>query len=118
MEDGSGTAEFDDMVDALGDIQRRKLLVALVEHGSEDDAAVVIDDFNDESDAAERLISMQHIHLPKLATYGFIEWNMDTHEVWRGPSFGEIRPLLELLDTHEDELPADWLGSVQNRQKL
>lgn len=52
---------------------------------------------------------MQHLHLPKLADYEFIEWNKDTHEVTKGPKFDEIRPLLELLATHEDELPADWL---------
>ncbi|WP_436927670.1 hypothetical protein [Halosimplex amylolyticum] len=52
---------------------------------------------------------MQHVHLPKLADYRFIEWNQGTHEVTKGPKFDEIRPLLELLDDREDELPADWL---------
>jgi hypothetical protein len=26
-----------------------------------------------------------------------------------GPNFEEIRPLLELLAVHDDELPGDWL---------
>ncbi|MEA5388103.1 transcriptional regulator [Haloarculaceae archaeon H-GB11] len=100
---------FDDMVDALADVQRRKLLVALLEHNPQDDAPVVIADSESESDAVERLVAMQHVHLPKLADYGFIEWNKETHEVAKGPKFDEIRPLLELLENHEDELPADWL---------
>jgi predicted transcriptional regulator len=103
------TISFDEMVDALADIQRRKLLVALLEHNPQDDAPVGIADSESESDAVERLVAMQHVHLPKLADYGFIEWNEDTHEVMKGPKFDEIRPLLELLDDHDDELPADWL---------
>jgi len=29
--------------------------------------------------------------------------------VIKGPNFDEIKPLLELLENHEDELPTDWL---------
>lgn len=97
------------MVDALADIQRRKLMVALLEHNPQDDTPVIVADSEGESDAVERLISMHHVHLPKLADYGFIEWNEETHEVMKGPKFDEIRPLLELLESHDDELPADWL---------
>ena len=100
---------FDEIMDALGDVQRRKLLVALLEHNPQDDAPVVIADSESESDTVERLVTMRHTHLPKLVDYGFIEWNEDTHEVMKGPNFDEIRPLLELLNNHEDELPADWL---------
>jgi len=97
------------MVDALAAVQRRKLLVALLDHNPQDDTPVVIADSERDADAVERLVTMQHLHLPKLADYEFIEWNKDTHEVTKGPKFDEIRPLLELLATHEDELPADWL---------
>ena len=91
-----GGISFDEMVDAVADIQRRKLLVALLAH-------------NPHSDALDRLVSMQQVHLPKLADYGFIEWDKGEHEVMKGPNFDEIRPLLELLNDHEDELPDDWL---------
>jgi predicted transcriptional regulator len=109
MKNVEETISFDDMVDALAHVQRRKLLIALLEHNPQDDTPVAIADSESESNAVERLVSMQHVHLPKLAEYGFIEWNEETHEVMKGPKFDEIRPLLELLDTHEDELPADWL---------
>jgi len=109
MDNVGQTSSFDDMVSALADVQRRKLLVALLEHNPQDDTPVVVADSESDADAVERLVTMQHVHLPKLVDYGFIEWNEETHEVTKGPKFDEIRPLLELLDDHEDELPADWL---------
>ena len=65
------------------------------------------DESNDEE--FERLIGMKHVHLPKLESYGFITWDQTTSEVSKGPNFGEIRPLLEMLAAHEDELPDGWL---------
>lgn len=109
MASSSERLSFDHMVDALADIQRRKLLVALLEHNPQDDTPVVIANSKSEADAVERLVTMQHVHLPKLVDYGVIEWNEETHEVTKGPKFDEIRPLLELLLNHEDELPAGWL---------
>lgn len=104
----SQSLSFDDAVDALADVQRRKLLMALLEHNPQDDVPVVLTG-EDGDDAVERLVTMQHVHLPKLVDYGFVEWDQATHEVTKGPQFDEIRPLLELLDEHADELPADWL---------
>jgi predicted transcriptional regulator len=104
-----GNISFDDLADVLADTQRRKLLIALLEHNPQDDRPVGIADEGTESDSLERLVSMRHVHLPKLADYGFIDWDEDAHEVTKGPNFEEIRPMLELLDDHEDELPADWL---------
>lgn len=109
MEEEGATRSFDDMVDALAHVQRRKLLIALLESNPQDDTPAVLDDSDSDTDAVERLVSMNHVHLPKLADYGFIEWKEERHEVIKGPKFDEIRPLLELLDDHEDELPDDWL---------
>ena len=73
MRSVSETISFDDMVDALADVQRRKLLIALLEHNPQDDAPVVIADSDGEADAVERLVTMRHVHLPKLVDYGFIK---------------------------------------------
>ncbi|WP_311173586.1 hypothetical protein [Halobellus ordinarius] len=97
------------MVDALANVQRRKLLIALLAHNPQDDSPVVLAESDEEADAVERLITMRHVHLPKLVDHGFIEWKEESREVIKGPKFDEIRPLLELLDEHEDELPSDWL---------
>ena len=100
---------FDDMLDAVGHIQRRKLLVALLAHNPQDDEAVTVVENESMDEALGRLVDMHHVHLPKLEEYGFITWNQATNEVSKGPNFEEIRPLLELLRDHEDELPDGWL---------
>lgn len=109
MENVSKSISFDDMVEALAKVQRRKLLIALLEHNPQDDTPAVIDVSESDADVVERFVTMQHVHLPKLVDYGFIEWDRESHEVMKGPKFEEIRPLLELLDSHEDELPDDWI---------
>lgn len=102
-------SSFDEMVDALGDVQRRRLLVSLLDHNPQPVPRVDVAESGVETEDMGRVISMQHAHLPKLADYGFIEWDSDRHEVTKGPAFEEIRPLLELLKGHEDELPEDWI---------
>ena len=104
----SSAVPFDEMVEALANVQRRKLLVALMDHNPQNDTPVVIADEKD-AETMDRLVSMRHVHLPKLAEAGFIEWDEASHEVAKGEKFDEIRPLLELLDDHSDELPEDWL---------
>jgi hypothetical protein len=100
---------FDNLLDALAHIQRRTLLVALLSHNPQDDDSIVIDGDESADEELSRLIQMRHVHLPKLEQYGFIMWNRQTNEVSKGPHFDEIRPLLELLQNHEDELPPEWL---------
>jgi predicted transcriptional regulator len=107
MVDAGESLSMDDVLDSMANEQRRTLLVALLEHNPQDDTPLV--DAESDAAAVERLVTMQHVHLPKLADYGIIEWDRETHEVTKGPKFDEIRPLLELLAEHEDELPADWL---------
>jgi hypothetical protein len=104
-----GEVVFDDLLDALADIQRRKLLVALLAHNPQDDESVVIDADESADEELSRLIEMTHVHLPKLENYGFVVWNRETNEVSKGPNFEEIRPLLEILQKHGDELPTEWL---------
>ena len=101
------TVGFDDILDALGHIQRRKLLVALLDHNPQDESPAVI--AKEDIEALDNLVSMKHVHLPKLETYGFIDWDQEHNEVHKGPNFDEIKPLLELMQGHEDELPADWV---------
>jgi len=95
----------DDALDALGDVQRR-LLVAPLDHNPQDDAPIAA--AGDDADAVERLVTMRHVHLPKLADYGYVDWDRETDDVTRGPNFDEIQPPLELLDDNENELPSAW----------
>ena len=108
MKEMGRLVQFDDALDALADVQRRKLLLSLLDHNPQDDTPVVIGDSESEIEALESLTAMNHVHLPRLVEYGFIEWDRANNEVTKGPDFAEIRPLLELLDDHAEELPEGW----------
>lgn len=98
---------IDTMFDALADPRRRRLLVDLLEHNPQQ--VEKPPGSPRERDAAEReWIETHHVHLPKLADYGFVEWDREEDTVTKGPKFDEIRPALELLDDNRDVLPAEW----------
>ncbi|WP_436908992.1 DUF7344 domain-containing protein [Halosimplex marinum] len=100
---------MDEYFQALANIHRRRLLVALFEDNSQRDGICVPEDVHEGRTALAALqLEFYHTHLPKLEEAGFIDWNQDTHEVVEGPRFDEIRPLLELLGDHADELPDNW----------
>lgn len=84
----------DDLFEALAHVRRRELLVGLLEHDSRTASPEVAPDETISSDATDRSVKMQHVHLPKLEEYGFIEWNRATDQVTKGPNFEEVRPLL------------------------
>lgn len=115
----------DIMFDALANVQRRALLLDLLEHNPQAVAAM--------SEASREVTTMSHgllqeyltgdreisgadkdsvrlhsVHLPKLADYEFIDWNRDEKEVVKGDRFDEIRPLLKLLEDNQTVLPDDW----------
>lgn len=100
---------LDDALDALNHIHRRKLLIALLDHNPHDYSPAVLADSENDDDALDYLVAMNHVHLPKLVEYGFIDRNRDTHEVIKGPNFDEIEPLLQLLADNADELTEGWL---------
>ncbi len=104
---GSG---LDSMLEVLSNTYRRRVLVALLEHNpQEDDDPQVPDEVTLENEDLERLmIQMRHSHLPKLEESGFIEWDREGNTIRKGPQFEEIRPLLELIADHADELPNGW----------
>ncbi|WP_239642056.1 ArsR family transcriptional regulator [Natrinema versiforme] len=101
---------IDEVFDTFANAQRRRLLIHMLEHNPEDDTKAYIGDMDvDDGELEELLMQMTHIHLPKLEADGFINWDKEEHVVTKGPNFDEIRPLVELLNNHEDELPNGWL---------
>lgn len=101
---------MDELFDALANVHRRRVLVELLAHNPQRDTVRVPEDVRDEEKALETLQEeLYHTHLPKLEQAGFIRWNRETQQVMKGPRFDEIRPLLELMCDHADELPDDWL---------
>lgn len=114
------------MFDALANIQRRVLLLDLLDHNPQAVAAMseasrevttmnpgllreYLTGDHEISGAEKDSVRLHSVHLPKLAKYGFIDWHEEEKEVVKGDQFDEIRPLLELLGDNPEALPADWL---------
>ncbi|ELY75168.1 hypothetical protein C487_13492 [Natrinema pallidum DSM 3751] len=82
----------------------------MLSHNPEDESKLYTGDIETtDMEEARLLTEMKHTHLPLLEDYGFIDWDRDTHEVTKGPNFDDIRPFLEMIVAHQDELPDDWL---------
>ena len=96
-------------LEALGHIERRRLLLALLNGTADGDQAVACDPLDADAVDKPRQLSMHHLHLPKLAESGFIDADRQQGSVTKGPQFEEIRPLLELLDDNRGQLPDGWV---------
>lgn len=105
--------ELDRALDALGRRYRRRLLVSLTVHNPQDagenglDADDLLEFVDDQQGATD--IEISHSHLPKLEHYGYITWDRSSGNISKGPNWDEIEPLIDLLKTHNDELPVEWL---------
>ncbi|WP_335998572.1 DUF7344 domain-containing protein [Halorientalis halophila] len=88
----------DDTFDALAHDRRRQLLLPLLdEPRRESTATAAVSDGGTDRKSLQRRAGLYHVHLPKLAHYGIIEWHEDSDEISRGPNFEQVRPLLELV---------------------
>jgi len=93
----------DALFEVLADEHRREILFTLVDQPPSE-PPIYLDAPPDTAGGDPTAdIERQHVHLPKLADYGFIEWNRDLNAVEPGPRFEEHRPVLELLSEHRGE---------------
>jgi hypothetical protein len=104
----ASTQTIDRCFDALSDRQRRRVLVTLLDHNPQTVDFRASDDSISDEVPDELALQMHHVHLPKLADMGYVEWDRTADSIERGAKFEELRPLLELLDEHSDELPDEW----------
>ncbi|WP_435075565.1 DUF7344 domain-containing protein [Halorubrum sp. HHNYT27] len=104
---GTNQRPLDVTLDILANHYRRRLLIALLEHNpqDDDDTQTPVEATVEDGDLETLRVQMTHVHLPKMEDAGFIRWNREMNEVRKGPRFDEIRPLLELIHNHSDELP-------------
>lgn len=58
----------------------------------------------EDEDIEELTAKLCHIHLPKLAEAGYIEWERETQTIRRKPKFDTVAPLVELVDDQQTEL--------------
>ncbi|WP_340100320.1 DUF7344 domain-containing protein [Salinibaculum salinum] len=98
------------MFDALSHPYRQRILIFVSEHNPQDEDESSVANLEREDDEIELTqVELYHVHLPKLADAGYIEWDADTHTIRRGPTFDEIAPLLRLMAELTDELHEGWL---------
>lgn len=100
---------LDEALIALADAHRRRLLTRLVEDSPRPEVAVLKEMAESRAEVEKPQLRMYHVHLPKLEDWGFVEWDRDDHVVTAGPNFGEIRPVVELLQEYETKRPESRL---------
>lgn len=86
----------DILFEMMANEYRRQLLFTLLERGPSD-LPINLDTPPDSVDIDPAAPERYHVHLPKLADYGFVEWNRTLNTVEPGPRFETHRPVLELL---------------------
>lgn len=114
--------EDDDVYDALADGQQRQLLVDLLDSDLQrvpelsDTSRELINAHDalleqflsgqlEVAGADTELIQKHCVHLPKLAEYGFIEWDPEDCLVARGPRFDEVKPVLKRVEEQRTDSP-------------
>ena len=100
---------LEEMFDALGAVQRRRVLVELLESPEDPLRGITDPETETETRFVEDTVRMAHIHLPKLDDYEFIDWDEDADVVRTGEQFDEIEPLLDLLHRDQERVPGDWV---------
>jgi hypothetical protein len=97
---------LDTQLTILSNHHRRRVLLALVDNAPQTIPTGTTTTVETDGGDHPQTIAMQHIHLPKLADHGFIDWDQETQRAAKGPQFGEIEPLLTVLSENQDVLPA------------
>ena len=106
----------------LAESERRFLLYQLAEHRDanledvvtgiaawelDEDPALI------EKETRQRVyVSLVHNHLPRLADYGIIEYDLRSGDIVLGEGFDDIRPLLEQFKQTEEEPEIRQLPSL------
>jgi hypothetical protein len=83
------------LVDALTSKQASISIQELARQVAAREKGISVDDLSNEA-VQEVYFSLHHVHLPKLASAGVIEYDPEQNEVGRGPTF---EPAAEILDT-------------------
>lgn len=53
-------------------------------------------------DPSALYVELIHIHLPRMAEAGFIEWEKDPLRVWRGHNFDEVGSVMEAVQSYDE----------------
>lgn len=95
-------SDFDQVMRALSDGSRRRILIALRDEEP-------LQPFSGDRDEGDRAIQLHHVHLPLLEENDLVAWDQDTGTVKRGDEFEIVEPILTALEARRDALPDDYL---------
>ncbi|WP_411964821.1 hypothetical protein [Haloferax sp. YSMS24] len=98
---------FDTQLSAIRHVERRQLLLALLETDPYVAEPLDVSRVRSDIDGERLKLQMYHVHLPLLERMGVVEADGSPYHVRRGPNFDDIVPLLRFLDSHRHELPPD-----------
>jgi hypothetical protein len=98
-------SELDLLFESLSASDRRLILLLVKEGILETESDVR--DWNSKEYEIDPMTS-HHLHLPKLHSCGYIEWDRDTGKISTGSRFNEIESLLELIQNNQNEFFDRW----------
>lgn len=91
--------------EAVADGDRRALLVQLAATSDRDEplsvSGDVVERVEDGADRQAVELRFHHVHLPKLADFGYVTWDQSSGTVQPGPAFDDLRPLLAAVVADE-----------------
>lgn len=108
--DGGRSSEpLNRLFGVLSHPHRRRILRTIAESNPRRTGELTPEEFAADGEEVARFgVELYHVHLPKLAEAGYIDWDRNAGTVRRGPKYEEIRPTVDLLLDHEAELPGSW----------
>lgn len=72
---------------------------------------------NAPADPEQLRLELYHKHLPKLAEYGFVEWEDDPLVAKRGPQFEKVAIVFEALHAHAGSIPDSLVVGCQRLER-
>ena len=104
MSNRSRKQPLDDQLEALGRLERRRLLLELAMADSRAEQRIDFGKLERRESDLDPLVTMRHLHLPVLEERGFIRWDREDQWVTKGPRFDELEPFLRLFREVRDDL--------------
>ena len=68
-------------------------------------------------DAEALRVKLYHNHLPMLSEMGYVEWDSEPFEAFRGPNFEEVSIIFEALYSTATEIPDSLVVGCQTLER-
>ena len=109
--------KWDQMFDALSAEPRRQLIISLVDSPDGVPLPESAVNPNVPVDPDRLRGELHHVHLPKLADMGFVEWESDPLIAYPGPRFDEVAVVFDALHDHASDIPDSLVFGCQRLER-